>query len=111
VQRFRSFREYRSAAKSGTGTLRIDAAFAGFVRGQAKDRSGLLDLTFWERAGGAATWSEMHRAETALDQVMLLRRCTNAGRTFGGDEFVNWLEQHFQRSWRRLKNEPPRPGI
>ncbi len=69
--------------------------------GQGKDRSGLLDMTFWERAGGAGTWSEMHVAETGPDQVLLLRRCTYAGRPFGGEEFVNRLEQHFQRSWRR----------
>jgi putative transposase len=69
--------------------------------GEAKDRSGLLDMTFWERAGGTATWREMHGAETAPDQVLLLQRCTYAGRPFGGEEFVNRLEQHFQRSWRR----------
>ena len=69
--------------------------------GQQKDRSGLLDMAFWEQAGGAATWREMHAAESGSDQVLLLRRCTYAGRPFGGEEFVNRLEQRFQRSWRR----------
>ena len=47
--------------------------------GQGKDRSGLLDMTFWEKAGGAATWREMHGAEAGAEQLLLLRRCTYAG--------------------------------
>ena len=27
---------------------------------EGKDRSGLLDLEFWSKAGGAETWREMH---------------------------------------------------
>lgn len=63
--------------------------------GQGKDRSGLLDMAFWERAGGAVTWREMHGAEAGSEQLLLLRRCTYAGRPFGGEEFVNQLEQYF----------------
>lgn len=69
--------------------------------GAEKDRSGLLDMDSWERAGGAETWREMHAAREEADEVVLLRRCTYAGRPFGGSEFLGRLEQHFQRSWRR----------
>ena len=69
--------------------------------GEGKDRSGLLDMDFWEKAGGAQTWREMHSSAESADQVLLLRRCTYAGRPFGDDEFVAQLEQQFQRSWRR----------
>jgi hypothetical protein len=31
--------------------------------GDGKDRSGLLDMDFWEKAGGAQTWREMHSFE------------------------------------------------
>ena len=69
--------------------------------GQGKDRSGVLDMEFWERGGGAGTWREMHDEGASPDQLVLLRQCTYAGRPFGGEEFVKRLEQHFQRSWRR----------
>jgi hypothetical protein len=38
------------------------------------------------------------------DEMMtlrLLRRCTYAGRPFGDDEFVESLEDRFQRNWPR----------
>lgn len=73
--------------------------------GAEKDRSGLLDMSFWEKAGGAETWRQMHASAEPADQVLLLRRCTYAGRPFGGEEFVHGLEQHFQRSWRRWSFE------
>ena len=69
--------------------------------GTDKDRSGLLDMSFWEKAGGAETWRLMHASAETADQVLLLRRCTYAGRPFGDEDFVHGLEQHFQRSWRR----------
>jgi putative transposase len=51
--------------------------------GLEKDRSGLLDMNFWARAGGAETWREMHASGEAADQLLLLRRCTYAGRRSG----------------------------
>lgn len=66
-----------------------------------KDRSGLLDMDFWSKAGGAEAWRQMHAAAEFTDQVQLLRRCTYSGRPYGGEDFVTRLEQQFQRSWRR----------
>ena len=54
----------------------------------AKDKSGVLDLEFWRRGGGADTWREMHEAREEPANVELLRRCTYAGRPFGDEEFV-----------------------
>ena len=70
-----------------------------------KDRSGVLDLDFWERSGGATTWQEMHRAEDRPAQTHLLRRCTYSGRPFGDENFVTEFESQFQRKWRRWSFE------
>ena len=71
----------------------------------AKDASGVLDGEFWQRAGGAATWREMHASHDGDRQLNLLRRCTYAGRPFGAEEFVQKLELEFGRSWRRWSFE------
>jgi putative transposase len=66
-----------------------------------KDFSGVLDLGFWRRAGGAAAWTELHgRAENPRETTEL-RSCTYAGRPFGSDEFVREMEARFQRKWLR----------
>ena len=69
------------------------------------DPSGVLDLGFWERAGAAGTWREMHASRDGEHQLNLLRRCTYAGRPFGDEDFVVRLEEHFQRTWRRWSFE------
>lgn len=65
------------------------------------DRSRVLDLEFWERSGGAATWAEMHGAESRPEQAVALRKCTYSGRPFGDETFVSAMEERFQRKWRR----------
>jgi putative transposase len=65
------------------------------------DRSKILDMEFWRRAGGTDTWSEMHGAADPPNSITLLRRCTYAGRPFGESAFVELLETKFQRAWRR----------
>jgi len=74
---------------------------AGVHLGEAKDSSGLLDLAYWEKAGGAETWRELHASGGGAEDVALLRRCTYAGRPFGEEAFLVMLEGQFQRSWRR----------
>jgi putative transposase len=69
--------------------------------GLAKDASGVLDLRYWEQAGGAETWREIHGSAEDAGQIVLLRRCTYAGRPYGEAEFVEQMEQQFHRSWRR----------
>jgi putative transposase len=65
------------------------------------DRSRVLDLEFWERAGGAATWADLHATEDRKEQLIALRKCTYAGRPFGDEAFVAAMEGQFQRKWRR----------
>jgi putative transposase len=65
------------------------------------DPAKVLDWKYWENSGGAATWHEMHAAADLPDRILLLRRCTYAGRPFGEQDFVEQLERRFQRSWRR----------
>jgi len=65
------------------------------------DRSQVLDLEFWEQAGGAATWAQMHAAEGRQEHDLPLRKCTYAGRPFGDEAFVTAMEGKFQRKWRR----------
>jgi putative transposase len=73
--------------------------------GAAPDRARILDLQYWERAGGAATWAaELHHRNLRREYVNWLRKCTYAGRPFGDDEFLTELETRFQRKWRRMPN-------
>ena len=65
------------------------------------DSAKVLDMGFWQRAGGADTWSAMHGSTDVPDSITLLRRCTYSGRPFGEAEFVERLEAQFQRVWRR----------
>jgi putative transposase len=66
------------------------------------DRSGVLDMDFWSRAGGRETWAELHGREISPDLVNQLRKCTYAGRPFGEDAFLEQMEERFQRRWRRI---------
>jgi putative transposase len=75
-----------------------------------KDSSGVLDLAFWNDAGGAERWTGLHATPEELVQLRLLRRCTYAGRPFGDETFVDALEQRFQRKWRRWSFELPGRG-
>jgi len=66
-----------------------------------RDRSRVLDMDFWRRSGGAETWREIHGSPEDALATQLLRRCTYAGRPFGGEEFVEKIEAKFGRKWRR----------
>ncbi len=66
-----------------------------------KDWSGVLDLGFWRRAGGAEAWAEMHGRGENAQEIHELRKCTYAGRPYGGQEFVREMEVRFQRKWLR----------
>ena len=72
------------------------------------DRSGILDVAFWQRAGGVETWRELHRRAEPEEEYAALRRCTYAGRPFGGEEFVARLEERFHRRWAAPKQLPKR---
>jgi putative transposase len=66
-----------------------------------KDRSGVLDLGYWERAGGVETWAELHAKAENSREIIELRKCTYAGRPFGDAGFIEEMEQRFQRKWLR----------
>jgi len=89
----------RALMASAPGLYRWSSA--GVHLGEAKDRLGLLDVAYWQKAGGPETWRELHASGDGTGEVALLRRCTYAGRPFGDEEFLVALEERFQRSWRR----------
>ena len=66
-----------------------------------KDASGVLDVGFWQRAGGSAGWAELHRRVENTEEINEFRKCTYAGRPFGGEGFVREMEERFQRKWLR----------
>jgi putative transposase len=74
---------------------------AAHLRGDP-DRSGILDSRFWEKAGGADTWAQLHAQKSRVDQILALRKCTYAGRPFGEEHFLAAMEERFQRKWRRM---------
>jgi len=73
------------------------------------DPSGLVDMEFWELAGGAQTWVEMLGAEVTEEDVRELRKCTYSGRPFGEESFVVEMEERFHRKWRRNAATPKNP--
>ncbi|MEO5922729.1 MAG: transposase [Bryobacteraceae bacterium] len=79
---------------------RYSSASAHLMEG--RDRSGVLDMEYWRRAGGAETWRELHGAAEMEEHVWQLRKCTYAGRPFGEETFVETLEARFGRKWRRV---------
>lgn len=78
---------------------------AAVLNGQRRDEFHVLDLDFWERAGGPVTWAEMNAAPLMEDQIERLRQCTYGGRPFGGNEFVAKIEEEFGRSWRPINEK------
>ena len=76
---------------------------------KGSDRRGLLEWSAWERNGGVEGWRDLLLAPEEALELRLLRRCTYAGRPFGGEEFVAQLEQQFGRRWRRWGFEMERP--
>ncbi len=76
--------------------------------GLEKDTAGLLDRDFWLRQGGAEAWRELLVKGTDPLEWRLLRRCTFAGRPFGGEEFVAEFEALFHRKWRKWGFETAR---
>jgi putative transposase len=78
---------------------------AAHVLGE-KDRSGVLDLRYWERAGGISTWVGIHGKPEDFKEITELRKCTYGGRPFGAEDFVDEMEQRFQRKWPRRSKNP-----
>jgi putative transposase len=72
------------------------------------DRSRVLDLKFWERAGGTATWAALHGSKNNVAQILALRKCTYSGRPFGDELFLEAMEERFHRKWRRDAGGSPR---
>ena len=73
--------------------------------GLRRDEFHVLDLKFWERAGGPATWADLYAAPLAEEELDRLRQCTYGGRPFGCDDFVMKIEEEFGRAWRRETNQ------
>ena len=73
------------------------------------DRSGILDLRFYEQAGGQQRWRQVHAEAGSEERVLQLRRCTYSGRPYGEEAFVAAMEEQFRRRWRRFKKGPETP--
>jgi hypothetical protein len=56
------------------------------------DRSGILDLDVWDRAGGRERSAELHQRSITTEHVNGLRMCAYAGRPFGEEEFLEKVE-------------------
>ena len=62
---------------------------------------GWLDPEIWRERGGAAGWRELLAGSELAPVIHMLRRCTYAGRPFGGEEFVAAMESALNRRWQR----------
>ena len=89
----------RAGISSRPEQYRWSSAAAHF--GLRGDEYNFIDLAYWERSGGAATWRQMYAATLGEEQVEVLRQCTYGGRPFGGGDFAARMEEQFGRSWRQ----------
>ena len=71
------------------------------------DPTGVLDMQYWQLAGGAAGWRDMLADPDNHMQIRILRKCTYAGKPCGSQNFLEEMEARFDRKWRRLKCEQP----
>ena len=69
------------------------------------DATGLMDTQRWRGLEAASRWAETlsERPENSAEYAEL-RRCTFAGRPFGGREFVSEMGALFGRRWRRFSS-------
>lgn len=96
----------RAGLVAGAEDYRWSSAAAHL--GLEQDKLGLLDRDFWLRQGGAESWREVLSKGADPLAWRLLRRCTFAGRPFGGEEFVAEFEARFHRKWRKWGFETAR---
>ena len=62
------------------------------------DEFGVLDLRWWQGRGRAGTWRLILRQCDAAEESKL-RRCTYAGRPYGGKAFLEEMSERFDRRW------------
>ena len=72
------------------------------------DRSGLLDQEFWNEFGGTDAWERLLASGSDPLDEERLRRCMYGGRPYGGEAFLQTMEERFGRSWRRGVGEENR---
>ena len=85
------------------------SAAAHLAGPQIGEAQPALDWTIWHDAGGAKGWKAWLEVGSSLDEVVELRRCTYAGRPFGGPDFLVEMEQRFGRRW-RTPGRPRKPA-
>jgi putative transposase len=73
------------------------------------DRTGMLDMEWWNQQGAGAEWGRV-LGQPGDGQSAILRRCTYAGRPFGGEDFVQALSSAFGRHWVRGRPKKERPA-
>jgi putative transposase len=66
-----------------------------------KDKSEVLDLSFWQRAGGVERWRALHGEVLSETELQQIRQCTYSGQPLGDDAFLSAMEARFERVWRR----------
>ena len=63
------------------------------------DESGVLDMDFWQREGGAERWRCLLADRDELDAMRALEASTYAGRPLGEEDFVAAMASRFGRDW------------
>ena len=76
--------------------------------GQAKDATGLLDLSAWQKRVDPAQWKESLSRPQDEPLVKRLRLSTSRGRPLGSDAFVAKLETLLGRRLRPLPRGRPK---
>jgi putative transposase len=65
------------------------------------DATGLMDIQGWRSLDAAGRWAAtLCEREESNSEYTELRRCTFAGRPFGGREFIGEMGRPFDRRWR-----------
>ena len=67
--------------------------------GPSSEAVPLLDWGFWRSVGGSETWNQQMSTIEDIRQVHEMRDCTHAGRPFGDCQFLQQMQQSFNRQW------------
>ena len=105
VLRYVEVNPVRARMVTNAGEYPWSSAAAHLAGPRETDARVTLAWEIWREAGGCAGWKALLEQRSTLEEVVELRRCTYAGKPFGGPNFLVEMEQRFTRQWR----EPGRP--
>jgi putative transposase len=64
---------------------------------KGSDSRHVVDMGFWEEAGGSRRWRELLEQDEPEQELMALRQATHAGKPLGSKEFHARIEEMMKK--------------